>query len=158
PTPEEFVEFLDFTTKFRRLSVWNAHMAHIQRPGAKVIATEYEWKNVQRYVLPDAVPIMILWPFSPIRHVYEIADTGPPLQRDPLRDPLAVEGEFKAAYLSKLKGGLNKQKHFKVTIEPRRQGRNRAGSAASQGGLMDSANRGNHQPPSRAERLDKERS
>jgi hypothetical protein len=135
PTQEEFVEFLDFTTKFRRLSVWNAHMARIQRPGAKVIATEYEWKNVKRYVLPDAVPIMILWPFSPIKHVYEIADTGPPLQRDPLRDPFAVEGEFKPAYLSKLKAGLNKQKHFKITIEPRRQGRNKAGSAASQGGL-----------------------
>src|SRR5262249_37711812 len=61
PTPEEFVDALDFTTKFRRLSVWNAHMARIQRPGAKLIATQYEWEREKRYVLPDAVPIMILW-------------------------------------------------------------------------------------------------
>jgi hypothetical protein len=78
PTPEEFVQFLDFTTKFRRLSVWNAYMARIQRPGAHVIATEREWHSVGRFVLPDAVPIMILWPFRPIRFVYELEDTGPP--------------------------------------------------------------------------------
>ena len=44
PTPEEFVSFFDFTTKFWRLSIWNAYMARIQRPGARVIASEYEWR------------------------------------------------------------------------------------------------------------------
>jgi hypothetical protein len=137
PTPEEFVEALDFTTTFRRLSVWNAHMARIQRPGAKVIATQHEWQREKRYVLPDAVPIMILWPFSPIKYVYEIADTGPPLEQDPERDPFAVEGEFRPACLSKLMASLRKQKHFKVRIEARRQGRNKAGSAAGQGVLWN---------------------
>ena len=56
PTPEQFVQFLDFTTKFRRLSTWNAYMAHIQRPGARVIATEHEWRKVGRRVLPDRSP------------------------------------------------------------------------------------------------------
>jgi hypothetical protein len=37
-----------------------------QRPGARVIASEFEWQTVGRCVLPDAVPIIILWPFSPI--------------------------------------------------------------------------------------------
>ena len=120
PTPEEFVEALDFTTTFRRLSVWNAHMARIQRPGAKVIATQHEWQREKRYVLPDAVPVMILWPFSPIKYVYEIADTGPPLEQDPERDPFAVEGNFRPACLSKLMASLRKQKHFKVKIEARR--------------------------------------
>jgi hypothetical protein len=137
PTPEEFIEALDFTTKFRRLSVWNAHMARIQRPGAKMIATQHEWEREKRYVLPDAVPIMILWPFSPIKYVYEIADTGPPLERDPARDPFAVEGQFRPAHLSKLMASLRKQKHFKVKIEARRHGRDRAGSAAAQGELWN---------------------
>jgi len=43
PTPQGIADFLDFTTKFRRLSVWNARMAYIQRPGARVLATEPEW-------------------------------------------------------------------------------------------------------------------
>jgi Zn-dependent peptidase ImmA (M78 family) len=137
PTPEEFVEALDFTTTFRRLSVWNAHMARIQRPGAKVIATQHEWQREKRYVLPDAVPIMILWPFSPIKYVYEIADTGPPLEQDPERDPFAVEGNFRPACLSKLMASLRKQRHFKVKIEARRQGRDKAGSAAGQGVLWN---------------------
>src|SRR5947209_20058667 len=36
PTPEGLEELLQFGTKFRRLSVWNAQMAYIQRPGARI--------------------------------------------------------------------------------------------------------------------------
>jgi hypothetical protein len=64
PTAEQFTAFFDFTLRFRRLSVWNARMAHIQRPGATAIASEAEWRSVGRQVLPDAVPIIILWPFA----------------------------------------------------------------------------------------------
>jgi hypothetical protein len=137
PTPEEFVKFLDFTTKFRRLSVWNAYMARIQRPGAHVIATEREWQSVGRYVLPDAVPIMILWPFSPIRMVYELEDTGPPCRRDGINDPFAVQGLFQPTVLSKLASNLKNQKLFKITIEDRRHGSLRAGTAATQGTLWN---------------------
>ena len=45
PTPEELKKLLDFSTGFRRLSVWNAHMVYIQRPGARIVATEYEWRS-----------------------------------------------------------------------------------------------------------------
>ena len=48
PTPKGLEELLQFGTKFRRLSVWNAQMAYIQRPGARVIATEFEWKKKNR--------------------------------------------------------------------------------------------------------------
>jgi hypothetical protein len=113
-------------------------MARIQRPGAHVIATEHEWKGIGRHVLPDAVPIMILWPFSPIRMVYEVGDTGPPL--DAFNDLFAVRGEFRPTFLSKLTLNLKKQKTFKITIEARRQGFNRAGSAAMQGYLWNLEN------------------
>src|SRR5882757_3575003 len=92
PTAEGLADFLDFTTRFRRLAVWNARMAYIQRPGARVIASEFEWQSVGRHVVPDAVPIIILWPFSPIRFVYELEDTGPPLDRDSVKDPFAAVG------------------------------------------------------------------
>lgn len=43
-TPDGLEKFLEFTTSFWRLSIWNARMAYIQRPGARIIAdvTEVE--------------------------------------------------------------------------------------------------------------------
>ena len=97
-------------------------MARIQRPGAEIVATEYEWTKVGREVLPDAVPIIMLWPFGPIRFIYELADTGPPIDRGSINDPFAARGEFKKGTLSKLESNLKKQKTFRIIIEPRRQG------------------------------------
>jgi hypothetical protein len=135
PTIQGLAEFLDFTTRFRRLAVWNARMAYIQRPGARVIASEFEWRSIGRHVLPDAVPIIILWPFSPIRFVYELEDTGPPIDREQINDPFAVKGEFRPRVLSTLTSSLKQQRHFKVKIESRRHGFSYAGSAAAQGVL-----------------------
>jgi hypothetical protein len=50
-------------------------------------------------VQPDAVPIIILWPFRPIRFVYELEDTGPPIGRESINDPFAVRGEFRDGML-----------------------------------------------------------
>jgi IrrE N-terminal-like domain len=135
PTPEGLESFLEFSKNFRRLSIWNARMAYIQRPGARVIASEYEWKNVKRFVHPDAVPIIILWPFSPIRFVYELEDTGPIIDRETIKDPFAVKGELHPKVLPALITGLKKQKGFRIKIEARRKGYNSAGSAAAQGTL-----------------------
>ncbi len=135
PTPDDLEKFLDFTTSFRRLSIWNARMAYIQRPGARIIASEYEWKTAGRFVRPDGAPIIILWPFSPIRFVYELEDTGPHIDRETIKDPFAVKGALRPAVMSALISGLTKQKSFKIKIEGRRQGFNRAGTAAAQGTL-----------------------
>jgi IrrE N-terminal-like domain len=110
-------------------------MAHIQRPGARILASEYEWQRVGRYVQPDAVPIIILWPFSPIRFVYELADTGPTIDRESIKDPFAVQGEFRARMLAILVSSLKNQKRFRISIEARRQGFAYAGSAATHGVL-----------------------
>ena len=71
-----------------------------QRLGARVIASEFEWQTVGRCVLPDAVPIIILWPFSPIRFVYQLQDTGPPIDRESINDFFAAKGEFRLGTLS----------------------------------------------------------
>jgi len=135
PTPQGLAEFLDFSSRFRRLAVWNARMVYIQRPGAQAVASEYEWHSVGRTVLPDAVPIIILWPFSPIRFVYELADTAPPIDRDNIGDPFAAKGEFNTGAFARLEKGLKAQKTFRIEIEPRRQGFDYAGSAVAQGHL-----------------------
>jgi hypothetical protein len=103
-------------------------MAYIQRPGARVIASEYEWKKVGRFVVPDAVPIIILWPSSPIRMVYELEDTGPPITRDSVNDPFAVTGTFNPCALSALQSSLKKQKTLGSELKP--GGKGSTGQAA----------------------------
>lgn len=132
-TPASLVQSLEFVTRFRRMSIWNARMVYIQRPGARAVASEYEWVKMGRHVLPDAVPIIILWPFGPIRFVYELADTGPPLERDDPNDPFAVKGEFSPQTLATLIRALEKQKLFRVKTEFRRHGYDSAGTAAFHG-------------------------
>ncbi len=119
-----------------------AHGLYPARPGAKAIASEAEWQSVGRHVLPDAVPIIILWPFSPTRYVYELADTGPLINRDQIGDPFAAVGTFDAKVLPNIIGNLHKQKTFKVVVEYRRQGFQYAGSAAAQGTLPGIASGG----------------
>jgi hypothetical protein len=135
PTPKGLEDLLQFATKFRRLSVWNANMAYIQRPGARVIASEFEWKREGRFVQPDAAPIIILWPRSPIRFVYEFEDTGPLIDRKKINDPFAVDGQLPPKALDRLIKSLKKQKTFKISLEGRRQGFSYAGSAAAHGSL-----------------------
>ena len=97
PTPDGIANFLNFSTTFRRLGIWNARMAYIQRPGARIIASEYEWKTVSRSVVPDAIPIMILWPFSPIRYVYELEDTEPRIDREDIKDPFRCSRQVRSS-------------------------------------------------------------
>jgi hypothetical protein len=132
-TPEAFLEFLEFTTRFRRLSVWNARMAQIQRRGARAIASEHEWHSIGRKVAADAVPIIILWPFGPIRYVYEIGDTLPAIDRSSIGDPFATEGSLRPGVMDRLALALRHQKHFRVDVELRRFGHALAGSVAGQG-------------------------
>ena len=132
PTPDGIANFLNFSTAFRRLGIWNARMAYIQRPGARIIASEYEWKTVSRSVVADAVPIMILWPFSPIRYVYELEDTEPRIDREAIKDPFAAKGNFDPRALPTLMASLQKQKRFKIIIQGRRLGFSYAGSAVPQ--------------------------
>ena len=120
---------------FRRLAVWNARMVYIQRPGARVVVSEDEWNSIDQTVSPDAVPIIVLWPFSPIRFLYELEDTLPVIDRNALADPFATKGELKKGTLKRLEANLKKQKRFKIRLEYRRQGFSYAGSASRQGVL-----------------------
>jgi hypothetical protein len=135
PTAKGLEDLLHFGTKFRRLSVWNAQMAYIQRPGARIIASEYEWKSQKRSVQADAAPIIILWPRSPIRFVYELEDTLPLVNRDKINDAFAVAGTLPPSVLQRLLANLRRQRTFNISLEERRQGFSYAGSAAAQGSL-----------------------
>ena len=53
----------------------NLMLADIQRPGVRYVAFPNEWEKIGRKVKPAAIPIILLWPFGPVRCAYEVADT-----------------------------------------------------------------------------------
>lgn len=70
-----FTDFIQFAKRLSNLSVYNAMLVRLQRPGAAAVATEKKWKNVGRYILPGAIPIVVLRPFGPVSFLYEVSDT-----------------------------------------------------------------------------------
>ncbi len=77
---QAFDEFLDFVVRFSNMSIYNAMLVRVQRPGAGAVATRNKWKKFGRKIKPDAIPIVILRPFGPVAFVFEQGDTeGRPL-------------------------------------------------------------------------------
>lgn len=70
-----FDEFLGFMKRFNNLSVYNAMLVRVQRPGAAAVGSRRQWAGHGRHVRPDAVPIVVLQPFGPVRFLFEIGDT-----------------------------------------------------------------------------------
>lgn len=131
--PNRLIEFIDFCGRFRRLAAFNALLVQIQRPGSVAIASPAEWERVNRTVLPDAIPIMILKPFGPVEWVYELSDTHPPVDRDSIKDPFSATTctsyyELERA-LARLIAGCGVHKSFRIRIEAVRMGFDFAGSA-----------------------------
>ncbi len=75
-----FDDFLDFSRRFSHLSIYNAMLIKVQRPGAVAVGSVAKWKTVGRTIMPGATPLVILWPFGPVQFVYDHVDTeGAPI-------------------------------------------------------------------------------
>jgi hypothetical protein len=89
---EVFDQFLAFVQRFNRFSAFNTMLIEMQRPGATAVGFREQWLTVGRRVMPGAVPIAILWPFAPVRWVYELDDTYGKDVPSRQVDPFAVLG------------------------------------------------------------------
>ena len=123
-----FGEFLDFARRFNNLSVYNAMLVKLQRPGAAAVGSRRQWQEIGRHILPDAIPIVILQPFGPVRFVFEYGDTeGKPI---PAQDqsPLFVQGKVTEKHFQRTKTAAE---NFAVEIvETDQYGNHLAGTAA----------------------------
>lgn len=91
---DAFTEYIEFARRMSNLSVYNAMLVRVQRPGAAAVATEKKWNSIQRNVKPGAIPIVVLRPFGPVSFLYEVADTdGFPLPGEHA-NPFAAHGEL----------------------------------------------------------------
>ncbi len=123
-----FTEFLDFARTFENLSVYNSMLVRVQQPGAVMVGTWDQWQEIGRQVTPDAVPIIILWPFGPVRFIFELADTVG--EEVPGRDdnPLFAKGELPDKVYQRVK--MAAAKYAINIVETKDYGTLLAGTAA----------------------------
>jgi len=83
----EYMELLNFIARFPKYSAFNCFLLHIQNPSISYVATAGKWrKQFGRRPKPDARPLVILAPMSPVRFVFDQKDTeGEPIPPDALK-------------------------------------------------------------------------
>ncbi len=79
-SPADIPPLVDFVARFRRFSVFNTALIHVQRPGAVLLASAIQWARLGRGVRAGALPVIVLAPFGPVQFLFDEADTtGRPL-------------------------------------------------------------------------------
>lgn len=73
---DNFINLSTFLFYEKRFSLFNSAMIILQRPNASYIETRHNWeKKYNRFLKPEAVPIVIMKPFAPVDFVYDVEDT-----------------------------------------------------------------------------------
>jgi hypothetical protein len=89
----DFRKLIEFVGGFRSQAPFNALLLHIQRPGARFVATARNWRErYGRVVKPGERPLVVLWTFGPVMFVYDVSQTEPDTGAPVL--PLRVETPF----------------------------------------------------------------
>ena len=106
---DAYRELLKFVAKFRNFAPFNAMLLNIQKPGITYAASSTEWRlNFGRELKEGARPLLILWPFGPVRLVYDMLDTeGETLPEDAYSFP--AHGPMNKARLLEFQAILNRR-------------------------------------------------
>lgn len=84
-----YMELLEFVSRFRFYSPFNAMLVHVQKPGSRFVASPSRWlKQYGRRIRPGAQALVILRTMGPVMFVFDVSDT----EGDPL--PPRVENPF----------------------------------------------------------------
>lgn len=93
---DDYKALLQFIRKMPWVGPYNAFLLHIQKPGISFVATASEWRvKYKRHIKPNARPLVILWPFAPVRFVFDLADTdGEEPVPDHILHPFRTRGKL----------------------------------------------------------------
>lgn len=123
---------LNRIAKSTHMAPFNLMLADIQRPGARYVEFRETWAEAGREVKPAAVPIIVLWPFCPVRCAYDLSDTTGPAKDDAALDRMFCEPlEIKGDAVDKLARRALKEDNIEVVFAA--LGSNRAGDARATG-------------------------
>jgi hypothetical protein len=125
-------ELIDFVSRFRFYSPFNAMLIHTQMSGATFVAPAYRWRReFDRVIKAGARPLVILQPMGPVMFVFDVIDTEPEAGARPL--PRQIERPFEVR-----RGSLGDQlgkttenaKRDGINVVEYKAGSQRAGSIA----------------------------
>ncbi|MDO6462001.1 ImmA/IrrE family metallo-endopeptidase [Granulosicoccaceae sp. 1_MG-2023] len=107
---EDFLALLEFVRKFRNIAPYNAFLLHVQKPGSQFVATAVDWKRkFNRSIKVGARPLITLFPFGPVRFVYELGDTEGEDFPEELLKPFKTAGTLPDALWSLLMTNLPRE-------------------------------------------------
>lgn len=72
---KEFLSFALYMRFNKGYSLFNSALILLQRPGTEYLETEDGWKKLERFVKPNAIPIVVVHPFGPVNFIYDLEDT-----------------------------------------------------------------------------------
>ena len=127
---QAYRDLLQFVTRFRSYSPFNAMLVHIQMPGAKFVAPPYRWlRDYGRRIRPWTRPLIILQPMGPVMFVFDVNQTEPTEDAPPL--PPEVENPFevrKGRVGNELEQVTDNAKRDGIRVTEREEGSQSAGS------------------------------
>jgi hypothetical protein len=98
-----WIGLLTRIAKSTHMAPFNLMLADMQRPGARYVAFRETWAKAGREVNPAAIPVIVLWPFCPVRCAYDLSDTTGSTEDDDALDRLFGEAlEMKSDASGKL--------------------------------------------------------
>jgi len=93
---KKYHDLIRFVANFRLYSAFNAMMVHIQMPGAVYVLPAKRWfKEYHRLPVPDAQPLIMLQPMSPIMFGYDVSQTAGRALPEGFDNPFKVSGLLK---------------------------------------------------------------
>lgn len=99
---QEYMDLLNFITKFRKYAPFNCMLMHIQNQNASYVASAIDWKRkFNRYPKRNARPLVILQPFGPVMFLYDILDTEGDQAPDYVMKPFDTQGELPPRLMDK---------------------------------------------------------
>ena len=125
-----FNEFIQFVGRFHFYSTFNAMLIHVQKPGARFVASASRWvRDYDRHIKPNAQPLVIMQPQGPVMFVFDVSDTEPGPKPRPL--PPEVDHPFdvrKGHIGQEIDLLMENAKRDGVAMYPRNEGTQSAGS------------------------------
>jgi hypothetical protein len=99
---QEYMDLLNFITKFRKYAPFNCMLMHIQNPNISYVASAVDWQHgFNRYPKRNARPLVILQPFGPVMFLYDILDTEGDQVPDYVMKPFDTQGELPPKLMDK---------------------------------------------------------
>jgi hypothetical protein len=129
-TSASYRQLMKFVTRFRSYAPYNAMLVHVQMPGAAYVAPPERWlRRYGRIVRADARPLIILRPMGPVMFVFDVSDTEPGPDAEPLPPEVTCPFEVRGGHAGyRLEKTMENAKRDGVRILEQKAGSQAAGS------------------------------